>query len=128
MSRLPPFVLKKDNLAALWLEAKQAETEWTERRRQIEDEMLESGHLEWPGHKVRLTARDNWKIDGDKLQEVAEARGLTAHLGQLFRWKPEVNMALWKAASPAITDVLCEAITVTPGRASFSITKEEVKS
>jgi hypothetical protein len=111
-----------DNLAALWLEAKQAETEATERRRQIEDLMLESGHLEWPGHKVKLTTRDNWRIDGDKLQEVAEARGLTAHLGQLFRWKPEANMTLWKAADPAITTPLLEAITITPGRASFAIT------
>lgn len=125
MSRLPPFVLKQENLAAQWLEAKIAETEATERRRQIEDVMLESNHLEWPGYKVRITSRDNWKIDGDKLQEVAEERGLTAHLSSLFRWKPEVNMALWKAAAPAITDVLCEAITITPGRASFAITKED---
>ena len=125
MSRLPPFVLKKDNLAALWLEAKQAETEATERRRAIEDKMLAADQSEWKGFKVRVTSRDNWRIDGDKLQEVAEARGLNEHVRQLFRWRPEVNMALWKAAAPAITDVLCEAITVTPGRASFSITKED---
>ena len=124
MSRLPPFVLKKENLAAQWLEAKTTETEAIERRRQIEDAMLESSHLEWPGYKVRVTSRDNWKIDGDKLQEVAEERGLTAHLGSLFRWKPEVNMALWKAAAPEITHALSEAITITPGRASFSITQE----
>ena len=114
-----------DNLAQLWLEAKQAETEWTERRRAIEDEMLAAERTEWKGYKVRVTARDNWKIDGDKLQEVAEERGLTAHLGSLFRWKPEVNMALWKAAAPEITHALSEAITITPGRASFSITKED---
>jgi hypothetical protein len=114
-----------DNLAALWLEAKTAETEWTERRRAIEDQMLAADRTEWAGFKVRVTSRDNWKIDGDKLQEVAEERGLTAHLGSLFRWKPEVNMALWKAAAPEITDTLCEAITITPSRASFSITKED---
>lgn len=114
-----------DNLAQLWLEAKTAEAEATERRRAIEDQMLAASRTEWPGYKVRITARDNWKIDGDRLQEIAEERGLTAHLGSLFRWKPEVNMALWKATAPAITDVLCEAITITPGRASFSITKED---
>lgn len=114
-----------DNLAQLWLEAKTAEAEATERRRAIEDQMLADSRAEWPGYKVRVTARDNWKIDSDRLQEIAEERGLTAHLGSLFRWKPEVNMALWKAAAPAITDVLCEAITITPGRASFSITKED---
>jgi hypothetical protein len=114
-----------DNLAALWVEAKQAETEATERRRMIEDAMWLQGRTEWPGYKVKVTTRDNWKIDGDKLHEVAEARGLTAHLGQLFRWKPEANMALWKAADPAITTPLSEAITITPGRPSFAITKED---
>ena len=119
MARLPKL---DSNLAALWLEAKQAETEATERRRSIEDQMLESNHLEWPGHKVKLTTRDNWRIDGEKLQEVAEAHGLSAHLGSLFRWKPEANMSLWKAADPAITTPLLQAITITPGRASFAIT------
>lgn len=114
-----------DNLAALWLEAKQAENEWTERRRAIEDEMLATDRGQWKGYKVRITTRDNWKVDSDRLQEIAEERGLTAHLGSLFKWKPEVNQTLWKAAAPAITDVLSEAITITPGRASFAITKDE---
>ena len=114
-----------DNLAELWLEAKQAETEWTERRRQIEDEMLANNRTDWAGYKVKVTTRDNWKIDGDGLQELADANGLTAHLPQLFRWKPEVNMTLWKAAAPEITKPLLAAITITPGRASFAITKEE---
>jgi hypothetical protein len=114
-----------DNLAALWLEAKQAETEATERRRLIEDRMWLLDRMEWKGFKVKVTTRDNWKIDGEKLQEVAEARGLGAHLSQLFRWKPEANMTLWKAADPAITTPLLEAITITPGRPSFAITKED---
>lgn len=113
-----------ENLAQMWLEAKTAETEWTKRRRAIEDVMLAADRTEWKGYKVRITSRDNWKVDGDKLQEVAEARGLTDHLGRLFRWKTEINMTLWKASAPSITDALSEAITVTPGRASFSITKE----
>jgi hypothetical protein len=114
-----------DNLAALWLEAKQAENEWTERRRAIEDQMLATDRTEWAGYKVRVTSRDNWKVDGDKLQEVAAAHNLTDHLGRLFRWKPEINMALWKASEPTITKPLLEAITITPGRASFAITKED---
>ena len=113
-----------DNLAALWLEAKEAETEATERRRAIEDRMLAHGLTEWKGFKVRVTARDNWKIDAERLQQVAEEDGLGDHLSSLFRWKPEVNMALWKASDPKITKPLLEAITITPGRASFSITRE----
>ena len=113
-----------DNLAELWLQYKRAEQEATDRRRDIEDIMLANNRTDWAGYKVKVTTRDNWKIDGDKLQEVAAAHGLTDHLGRLFRWKPEINMTLWKASSPSITDALSKAITVTPGRASFAITKE----
>lgn len=114
-----------DNLAQLWMQYKRAEIEATERRRDIEDLMLASGRTEWAGYKVRVTTRDNWKIDGDRLQEIAAERGLSDHLSQLFRWKPEVNMTLWKASDPAITKPLLGAITITPGRASFAITKED---
>jgi hypothetical protein len=112
------------NLAAEWMEAKAAETAAIERRRQIEDEMT-ANPSDYPGYKVRVTARDNWKIDSEKLQEVAEAAGLTHHLPRLFRWKPEVEMRLWKASDEAITRPLLDAITITPARASYSITKED---
>ena len=114
-----------DNLAELWLQYKRAEQEATDRRRDIEDIMLANNRTEWAGYKVKITERDNWKVDSDRLQELADANGLTAHLGQLFRWKPEVNMTLWKAAAPEITKPLLAAITITPGRASFAVTKEE---
>jgi hypothetical protein len=114
-----------DNLAELWMAAKEAEVEATERRRAIEDQMLANNRTEWAGYKVRITARDNWKIDAERLQQVAEAHGLSDHLSSLFRWKPEVNMTLWKASAPTITKPLLEAITITPGRASFAISKED---
>jgi hypothetical protein len=34
-------------------------------------------------------------------------------------------MTLWKASAPTITKPLLEAITITPGRASFAISKED---
>lgn len=114
-----------DNLAQLWMQYKRAEVEATERRRDIEDLMLASGKTEWAGFKVKVTARDNWKVDGDKLQQVAAEHGLSDHLSRLFRWKPEPNMVLWKASDEAITKPLLKAITITPGRPSFAITKED---
>jgi hypothetical protein len=51
------------NLAAEWLEAKEAELAAIEKRRKIEDAMLAKGQTEWAGYTVRIAERDNWKID-----------------------------------------------------------------
>jgi hypothetical protein len=64
-------------------------------------------------------------VDSEKLQELAAEAGLTDHLSTLFRWKPEIEMKAWKATDPSITSALADAITVTPGRPSFTITIKE---
>lgn len=116
-----------------WLAAKEAEREAIERRRAIEDDLLE--HLNLPAeegthsfnagaYKVKISQRFNRKVDAEKLREIAIENGLQEHLGALFRWKPELSLPAWKAAGEEITRPLSEAITTTPGRASFSITVE----
>jgi len=107
-----------------WLWAKAAELAAVEARRAIEDRMLASGQTKWPGYAVRIAHRDNWKVDGDEVQRVAAAHGLSDHLSHLFRWKPEVNRKAWDAADETITRPLLQAITISPGRPSFTITKE----
>ena len=57
----------------------------------------------------------------DKVQELAAEHGLTDHLSTLFRWKPELNMAIWKSSNESITRALAPAITAKPGRPSFTI-------
>jgi hypothetical protein len=69
----------------------------------------------------------NRKVDADRLQELAIAAGLTEHLPSLFRWSADVNAAVWKAADQRITSPLLGAITTTPGRPSFTITRKESK-
>jgi hypothetical protein len=56
---------------------------------------------------------------------LASVSGLSEHLATLFRWKPEINMTLWKAADVSITKSLAGAITSKPGRPSFKITIKE---
>jgi len=109
--------------AEKWLIAKEMERAAQELRRAIEDEMGPD-YTEY-GYKITVTERMNRKIDADLLQEIAAENGLTDHLSALFRWKPEINAKDWKAAAPEITAVLEEAITSTPGRASFKIEKIE---
>ena len=121
------------SLAIEWMAAKAAETEAVTRRRAIEDELLKtvlvkdegSATTELDGYVIKTTSRINRKIDADRLQEIATSEGLSAHLSSLFRWKPEINTAVWKATDKTITTPLAAAITAEPGRPSFSITKKE---
>lgn len=127
-----------DDLASLsraWLAAKKIETNIITERRAIEDRMrsligipetLEGVTKAEPnGFEIKVTGRIDRKVDGDKLQELAAEAGLSNHLTSLFRWKPELNLAVWKAADPSITSALADAITAKAGRPSFSITEKE---
>jgi hypothetical protein len=119
-------------LSAWWLEQKEAEKKATDLRRTVEDrikslagiaENLEGTETVSPsGFTLKIVGRIDYKIDADKLQEVAAESGLSDHLGTLFRWKPEINMSIWKATDASITKALSSAITAKPGRASFTIT------
>ena len=118
-------------LAAQWLEAKEAERKATERRRDFEDAMRElanfseqtegTENIKTPGYAIKIVGRIDRKVDADKVQELAAEHGLTDHLSTLFRWKPEINMAIWKATDESITKALSGAITAKPGRPSFTI-------
>ena len=117
-----------------WLNAKAVETAAIKTRRDLEDAMVKgfdvaeslegTVNFDADAYKVRIEGRINRKINADKLQELAAENGLSDHLASLFRWKPEINAFAWKAAKPEITTPLLDAITATPGRPSFTITKE----
>jgi len=121
--------------ADAWLQAKADEAAAIARRRECEDRMIAAMELDATkdgtvtvkpadGYVVKIVQRIDRKVDGEKVQELAAEFGLTEHLSSLFRWKPEINMAAWKAADESITKPLAAAITAKPGRPSFTITKE----
>jgi hypothetical protein len=127
-----------DELARQWSDAKQDEAIAVAKRRTIEDRLVEL--LEIPetkegttsstteqGYAIKVVGRLNRKVDADRLQELAIAAGLTEHLPSLFRWSADINAAVWKAADQRITSPLLGAITTTPGRPSFTITRKESK-
>lgn len=119
-------------LSKEWTIAKMDETTATNYRRQIEDKLVK--HFKVPEtfegtqnrevgqYVVKIEGRMNRKVNADKLQELAVANGLEEHLISLFRWKPEIAAAAWKAADESITKPLLGAITTTPGRPTFTIT------
>lgn len=122
-------------LSAEWLVFKYAEEKATTDRRKVEDQMVkllaippdfESTETAEPeGFVVKVSGRIDRKVDSVKLQELATEAGLLDHLPNLFRWKPEINMAIWKASDESITRPLAAAITAKPGRPSFKITFKE---
>ena len=117
-----------------WLEAKKMETLAIAERRDLEDQMAAQFALpknldgtvkkEIEGFTVKIEGRINQKIDADKLQLLAAEAGLSEHLSSLFRWKPEINAMNWNAAAEVVTKPLLGAITSTPGRPTFTITKD----
>lgn len=125
-----------EELCRNWLLAKEEERVAIEKRRAVEDALIE--RLRVPSdldgtlstsieseYQIKIVGRLNRKIDADKLQELAVENGLFEHLQNLFRWKPEINAKAWSAADPSITKPLLGAITTTPGRPSFSIIIKE---
>jgi len=124
-----------DPLLQEWIDAKEGEKAAQEWRRSIEDQLLEAivvpDDLEGvisptvsEQYKIKITGRMTRKVDSDRIQEIAAENGITDQLSVLFRWKPEINMAVWKATNPSVTDLLLDGITTKPGRPSFTIEKE----
>lgn len=123
------------SLSADWLRFKIDEENATTERRKIEDQMVKllaipdnfegTETAESEGFVVKVSGRIDRKVDSNKLQELALESGLSDQLPNLFRWKPEVNMAAWKAADKSITQLLAGAITAKPGRSTFKITIKE---
>ena len=117
-----------------WLDAKKLEAAAVAERRELEDEMVKQFGIakdldgtvkhEIDGYVIRMEGRITKKIDADKLQVLAAEAGLSEHLASLFRWKPEINAKVWNAAAEVVTGPLLGAITSTPGRPTFTITKE----
>jgi len=122
-------------LSKMWLIAKENETSATGDRRKIEDrikslvgfeETTEGTETVTPSNfTIKIAGRIDRKVDSDKLQELAAEAGLSQHLATLFRWTPEINMAIWKATDATITGPLAGAITAKPGRPSFKIIPKE---
>jgi hypothetical protein len=122
-----------ENLSQSWINAKQTEQASIDTRRAIEDELVrllavdsseEGTDTRTIGlYDVKIVNRLTRKVDSDKIQEIAAEHGLSEHLSQLLRWKPEINMTVWKRADERITKPLLGAVTTTPGRPSFTITR-----
>ena len=131
-------MLTIEQLTHAWLTAKETERLAVETRRNAEDELIkfynvnvadEGSHtFDMDSYKMRITCKLSRKIDSDKLQEIAAENGILDSLPILFRWKPEIANAAWKASTEQVRHRLSAAITSTPGRPTFTIEKKEQTS
>ena len=118
-----------------YMQIKEYEAQAYTRRVEIEKQLLARFQIETmegsktikeDGFKVGLTGKLNKKIDLDALKSLPnEFPEITNEvLGRVFRWTPEVNAKGWKEEDKSILNILSRAITVTPYKISFTITKE----
>ena len=93
---------------------------------------------EWEGsktntigaYKVTLKRAMNYRIDAARLEQIAQSSEAMAEaVKKAFRYKPEVDRKGWKALPEDLRGALSPAITMTPGKPSFTIvnTNEEEK-
>lgn len=126
-----------DDLADRWIAYKETERISVEKRREIEDQIVDrinfpetfegTENLTAVGspYAIKIEGRINRTVNAEKLIAIADEEGLETQISALFRWKPEINMTAWKAADQSITKPLSKAITAKAGRPSFTITRKD---
>lgn len=124
-----------ENLATQWFTAKHLEQAAMNERRDIEDKMMalmriniEDGvvNRDANGIKIKVTMRQNVTVDGNALTLIYKDNRIPQNeIDKLFRWKPQLNLREWKAASDEIKAIVAGAITTQPGRPTFTINMED---
>ena len=126
-----------DELAEKWINYKEAEKIAVECRREIEDtiakivqfpetfEGTENVTAVGSPYAIKIEGRINRTVNAEKLIAVAKEEDLEDHLSTIFRWKPEINMTIWKSTDESITKPFAKAITAKAGRPSFTIVRKD---
>jgi len=128
-------MIDKDKIKALsarWLDQKAVEKLAKDERVLIEKELEQlleidqnkegSSTTKQGGYKIVVTTKHSRKVDTELLQEIAMEYEIDyTTLQHLFKWKADLKMKDWKAASEEITDRLSGAITSKPSKPGFKI-------
>lgn len=85
---------------------------------------------EWEGtktntvgvYKLTLKRAMNYHIDAARLEQLAgSSEAIADAVKKAFRYKPEIDKKGWKALPDEMRAALSPAITMTPGKPSFTI-------
>ena len=115
-----------------WLKAKKAEEKAKEKRLEIEASIVDGLRLPLEGtttvdgdeYKVKISTKISRTVDADKVVEIATTSGRDDLLRKLFRWKPEINKAIWDAEDDEIKSIFSAAVTAKSAKPSISIEKK----
>lgn len=121
-----------ESLTERLYELKQREAEIKDERAQAEAALACALGMpqEWEGtktntvgaYKVTLKRAMNYRIDAARLEQLAgSSEAMTDAVKKAFRYKPEVDRKGWKALPDDLRAALSPAITMTPGKPSFTI-------
>lgn len=118
-----------------WRKYKQVEIIAIEGRRAVEDKILsligigegnektEKIISEW--FELKITPRFVYKIDEKKLSEIEKEKDISQLLGTVIKLKPEISVSEWKKTDQKILDLISDAVTITTGRHSFTLTQKK---
>ena len=113
-------------------ELKQREAEIKVERVQAEEALAYELGMpqEWEGtktnaigaYKVTLKRAMNYRIDAARLEQLAgSSEAMADAVKKAFRYKPEIDKKGWKTLPDDLRGALSPAITITPGKPSFTI-------
>lgn len=73
-------------------------------------------------YKLTLKRAMNYRIDAARLEQLAgSSEAMADAVKKAFRYKPEIDKKGWKALPDEMRAALSPAITMTPGKPSFTI-------
>ena len=121
-----------ESLTERLYELKQREAEIKAERMRAEEALAYELGMpqEWEGtktntvgaYKVTLKRSMNFRIDAERLDSIAQtSEVMEKAVKKAFRYKPEVDRKGWKALPDEMRAALSPAITMTPGKPSFTI-------
>lgn len=115
-----------------WVDAKQAEKEAQEARRDAEDNLIEALEIDRnkkgtenffdERFKVSVTKRIITKVTDKGLPEFIKNNDIPENV---FRWKAELNQKEWSKLDDEKKELLSDFVTTSVGRPSFIIEEKE---
>jgi hypothetical protein len=120
-----------EEIASLWLHLKATEQTLTNVRRASEDALSlifpaqdvegTEDHVV-PGFSVKIVHKVTRTVDPEKLTELSEEYEIDDEIARLFRFKPELNLAVFRAEAEDMQELFNNVITTKQARPSFTIT------
>lgn len=121
-----------EEIADLWVNLKTMERTITDVRRALddalvaifpadEDEIEGTATHEVGNFTIKIARKVTRSVDIERLSELGEEYDIDDEIARLFRWKPELNVAVYREESEEMQEFFAQVITTKPARPSITI-------